>query len=641
MPNTLPAFFLTHASKRPEEPAIREKKYGIWQTWSWRQAALDVRHMSLGLATLGLAANQNIVTIGGNRPFLYMTFIAAEVLSAIPVPLYHDATVEELKPIIAEVEAFYAYAENQEQLDKLLLIREEFASEGIICLSHIIYDDPRGLENYEDPGLISLAELRKRGEQFHALHPEYFDIALKDIKPSNVAVISYTSGTTSMPKGVCISHKAWIRAASGYAEVNSYTYSDEALCYLPPAWGGDFLWSVALWLVTGYTINCPESPSTIQIDMREIGPTLYIGAPHFFEKLATQVHVRMEDASRAKRWLYAASMKSAGRVGDSILSGRRTKFRDRLMYRMANTFVFAPLKNTLGLSRIRVAYTGGAALSPELFNFYRSIGINLKQLYGQTENCAYVCAQRDGDVRLDTVGPPLPGVELKIASNGEVLVRGDFLFEKYYKNPEATEKALDDEGYLHTDDVGVIDKTGHLRIVDRIEDVGQLTSGKIFIPNYLENKLKFFPYIKEAVAIGNNRDYVCALINIDLDVVGSWAESRNIPYAGYIDLATNSKVLELIHDCVTRVNGNLAAEEGMEEMRVNRFVVLHKELDPDDNELTRTRKVRRRFILEKYQVLIDALYSNKAEQYIETEVKFEDGRSGKIAATLTLKNIDD
>lgn len=638
MPDTLPVRLLSHARQRPDEPALREKKYGIWQTWTWLQAAQDLRRMSLGLAALGMTADQNVAVIGSNRPYLYLTFIAVESLSGIPVPLYHDAIVGELKPIVAEIEARYAYAEDQEQLDKLLLIREELAGEGVICLEHIIYDDPRGIANYKDAGLISLDELKRLGDQFDKEHPTYFDSAIERTSPSAVALISYTSGTTSRPKGVCTTHESWIVAASGYADLNSFTSADKLLCYQPPGWAGDFLCSIALWLVTGCTINCPESLATVPIDMRDIGPTLFLGSPHSYEKLATQIHVRIEDASWMKRQLYNHFIKFARGLGDAILTGRHVGISNRLIYGLGNLLVYAPLKNTMGFSDIRVAYSGGAAFSPDLFNFYRSIGINLKQLYGQTETCAYVCSQRDGDVRLDTVGPPLPGVELKIAENGEVLARGKFLFKEYYKRPDATAKAFDAEGYLHTDDAGLIDSKGHLRIIDRVEDVGKLNDGSIFAPNYLENKLKFYPEIKGVVSFGNKRDCACAFINIDLDVVGNWAERQGIPYAGYVDLATNTKVLELIRDRVTQANKELVTEEGMAGMQVARFVILNKELDADDNELTRTNKVRRRFIAEKYKVLVDALYSDKTEQFLETEVKFENGRVGKISASLKIVN---
>jgi len=371
-------------------------------------------------------------------------------------------------------------------------------------------------------------------------------------------------------------------------------------------------------------------------DMREIGPSYYFGPPRTFEGLLTAVSIRMEDAAAPKRWLYAKFMALAQRVGADILNGAKVGLGDRLLYGLGDLLVYGPLRNVLGMSRIRVAYTAGAAIGPDLFRFYRSIGVNLKQFYGQTETCAYVCLQQDGKVKLQTVGSAAPGIELRIAPDGEVLVRGVSVLQGYYKRPDATAEVLDAEGYFHTGDAGVIDAEGHLRIIDRAKDVGKLSNGAMFAPNYIENKLKFFPQIKEAVCFGNGREQVCAAINIDFEAVGNWAERRGLPYGGYVDLAGKPEVLQLVAECVEKVNADLAAEEGMADTQIARFLVLHKELDPDDDELTRTRKVRRGFIAEKYRVLVDALYGGKTEQYIETQVKFEDGRTGVVNATLKI-----
>jgi long-chain acyl-CoA synthetase len=474
------------------------------------------------------------------------------------------------------------------------------------------------------------------GRRFDQQHPDYFEQAIARIKPEDTAIILYTSGTTSRPKGMCQTHRAYIAAAEGGVAIDRLTGQDNVLSYLPPAWAGDFLFSVAQWLVAGFTINCPESAETVAIDMREIGPSYYFAPPRVFEGMLTSVSIRMEDAARVKQWMHETFMRVARRVGADILVGKPVAFGDRLLYGLGHVLVYGPLKNAMGLSRIRVAYTAGAAIGPDLFRFFRSIGVNLKQLYGQTETCAYVCIQKDGDVKLDTVGQAAPGVELKIAESGEVLVRSRSLLTEYYKRPEATAEVLDAEGYFHTGDAGVIDSDGHLRIIDRAKDVGRLTSGAMFAPNYIENKLKFFPQIKEAVCFGDARDRVCAFLNIDFDAVGNWAERKGLPYAGYVDLAGKPDVLAMMKECVEKVNAELAGEEGMEATQIARFLVLHKELDPDDDELTRTRKVRRGFVAEKYGVLLDALYGGRAEQFIETAVKFEDGRSGTVSATLKI-----
>ena len=411
---------------------------------------------------------------------------------------------------------------------------------------------------------------------------------------------------------------------------------DNILSYLPMAWVGDHLFSYAQWLVAGFTINCPESGDTVMTDLREIGPTYYFAPPRVFENLLTQVMIRMEDASAIKRGLFRYFTDVARRCGSSILDRKPVAVSDRLLYALGNVLVYAPLRNVLGMSRIRVAYTAGAAIGPDLFRFYRSIGINLKQLYGSTETCAYVCLQPDGGVKFDTVGQPAPGVEIKIAEGGEVMVRGPMLLKEYYKRPDATAESIDGDGFFHTGDAGLIDDSGQLKIIDRAKDVGKMNGGAMFAPNYIENKLKFFPHIKEAVAFGNGRDRVCAFINIDMGSVGNWAERRGIAYSGYTDLAQREEVYQLICECVEKANAELSHDAMLCDSQVHRFLILHKELDPDDDELTRTRKVRRGFIAEKYQVLIDALYSGKTSQFIETQVKFEDGRSGKVSADLRI-----
>jgi len=629
--DTFPRLLLHHARVRPNHPATREKDLGIWQTWTWAEVAAEVRSLACGLAAQGFRRGMHLAIIGDNRPRLYWSMLAAEALGGVPVPMYQDAPAAEFVYVLNDAGIEYAVVEDQEQVDKLLEAKPRVAT-----LAHIYYDDPRGLRNYE--GVTSFARLQEIGREFDRAHPSFFDEEVAKGKSSDVSGMLYTSGTTGKPKGVCQTHGAFIAAAKGGAEFDRLTASDSILSYLPMAWVGDHLFSYAQWLWCGFTINCPESGDTVMTDLREIGPTYYFAPPRVFENLLTQVMIRMEDAGRVKQWLFRHFTDVARRCGAQILDGKPVGALDRLQYALGDVLVYGPLRNVLGMSRIRVAYTAGAAIGPDLFRFYRSIGINLKQLYGQTETCAYVCLQPDGGVRFDTVGVAAPGVELKLADNGEVLVRGPMLLKEYYNRPDATAESIDAAGYFHTGDAGVIDSGGQLKIIDRAKDVGKLAGGSMFAPNYLENKLKFFPHIKEAVAFGAGRDEVCAFVNIDVGSVGNWAERRGLAYSGYTDLAAKPEVYALIRECVEKANAELATEGDLAASQIRRFLILHKELDPDDDELTRTRKVRRGFVGEKYGVLIDALYSGKARQHIETEVKFEDGRRGMVAADLAIED---
>jgi long-chain acyl-CoA synthetase len=628
--DTFPRLLQAHAHQRPHAPSAREKSLGIWQTWTWSEVEQQVRWMACGLASLGFKPGQNLAIIGDNRPRLYWAFTAAQCLRGVPVPMYQDAVAQEMAFVLDNAEVDFAIVEDQEQVDKLLEARET-----VPRLSHIIYEDPRGLRHYQQPGLMSYDELIALGQQFEAEHPDFFAASVAAGRPDDVSVMLYTSGTTGKPKGVCQTHSSFIGSARGGVQFDRLGPDDQVLSYLPMAWVGDHLFSFAQALVAGFTVNCPESAETVLTDLREIGSTYYFAPPRVFESMLTQVMIRMEDAAVPKRWLFHHFMDVARKYGAEVLSGHPVGFSAKFQYWLGNLLVYGPLRNVLGLSRVRVAYTAGAAIGPDLFRFYRSIGVNLKQLYGQTETCAYVCLQPDGDVKLETVGVAAPGVEMKLGDNGEVLVRGVGVLKEYYKRPDATAEVIDPEGYFHTGDAGVIDADGHLRIIDRAKDVGKMAGGAMYAPNYLENKLKFFPQIKEAVCFGQGQDIVCAFINIDFDAVANWAERRNLAFAGYVDLAGKAEVLELIAQCIAKVNADLVAEN-LPETQIARFLVLHKELDPDDDELTRTGKVRRGFISEKYQVLVDALYEGKSEQFIETRVKFEDGRTGSISATLKI-----
>ena len=629
---------LEHAKARPDAPALRVKEYGIWQTTTWADLEKLVRQLACGLAQAGLRRGQHMVVIGENRPRLYASMLAAQALGAVPIPLYQDAAGTEFLFPINNAEVGFAVVEDQEQADKLIELRPQCPQ-----LSHLWYDDPRGLRNYSEPGLAALDALIEAGRLHDQANPGFFDAEVLKTAPGDVAAMFFTSGTTGNPKGVVHTHFTLLDRAKAGADFDHLTSAEEVLAYMPPAWIGQNIFSYAQWLACGYVVNCPESAATVTIDLKEIGPTYYFAPPRIFEGLLTSVMIRMEDAGAFKRGLFHHFMEVAKRVGPSRMDGKTLSLGDRISYALGDLMIFGPLRNTLGFSRVRVAYTAGEAIGPDLFTFYRSIGINLKQLYGSTETAVFVCLQPDHEAKADTVGVPIDGVQIRVAENGEILVKSPGLLKEYYKNPAATAEVLTAEGWYHTGDAGFLDAGGHLKIIDRAKDVGRIqggaNDGAMFAPKYVENKLKFFPYIKEAVAFGDGRAKVCAFINIDMEAVGNWAEKRNLPYGGYTDLAGKPEVRELVRECVEKVNVDLAADERLAGSQISRFLILHKELDADDGELTRTRKVRRGYIGEKYQVLVDALYAGKAEQFIETAVKFEDGRSGSVSATLKLVEV--
>jgi long-chain acyl-CoA synthetase len=637
MQTTFPKLMLTHAAQRPLAAAMREKEYGIWQAHTWADMATQVQRIACGLHLLGLQRGQHMVVIGANRPWLYASMLAVQALGAIAVPLYQDAVGGECVFPINNAEVQLALVEDQEQVDKLLEIRQQCP-----LLKNIIYSDPRGLRSYAESGLQSLDMLIENGAAFATKNSEFFKDEVAKGEPDDVAAMFFTSGTTGNPKGVVHSHRTLLDRAQAGAEFDHLTSQEEVLAYLPPAWIGQNIFSYAQWLCCGYVVNCPENPGTVTIDLKEVGPTYYFAPPRVFEGMLTTVMIRMEDASKLKRDVFKYFMDVAKRIGPQRMDGKTLGLMDKLIYWLGDLTVFGPLRNTLGFSRVRVAYTAGEAIGPDLFTFYRSIGINLKQLYGSTETAVFVCLQPDHEARADTVGVPIRGVEIKLANNGEILVKSAGLLKEYYKNPKATAEVLTADGWYHTSDAGFLDSQGHLKIIDRVKDVGRIkggaNDGAMFAPKYVENKLKFFPFIKEAVAYGDGRDRVCVMVNIDMEAAGNWAERRNLPYAGYTDLAQKPEVYALIKDCVEQVNADLAADKLLAGSQISRFLVLHKELDADDGELTRTNKVRRGFISDKYQPLVDALYAGKTEQFIETVVKFEDGRTGQVSATLKLSD---
>ncbi len=637
MQTTFPRLLLKHAAERPGDAAMRETESGTRPAHSWPSMATLVQHIASGLHQAGPQRGEHMVVIGANRPRLYACMLAVQSLGAVPIPLYQDAVGAECVFPINNADVRFALVEDQEQVDKLLEIRDRCPQ-----LSHIVFDDPRGLRNYSEPGLGPLDALIEAGKALTASQPGFFQGEIDKTSPDDVAAMFFTSGTTGNPKGVVHTHNTLLDRAQAGAEFDKLSARDEVLAYLPPAWIGQNIFSYAQWLCCGYVVNCPESASTVTIDLKEIGPTYYFAPPRVFEGLLTSVMIRMEDAGALKRKMFHAFMDVARKTGPALMNGEPVGLLSKLAYAVGNLMVYGPLRNNLGFSRVRVAYTAGEAIGPDLFTFYRSIGINLKQLYGSTETAVFVCLQPDDQARADTVGVPCRGVEIRVADNGEILVKSAGLLKEYYKNPAATAEVLTADGWYHTSDAGFLDAHGHLKIIDRVKDVGRIkggdNDGAMFAPKYVENKLKFFPYIKEVVAYGDGRAKVCVFINIDFDAVGNWAERRNLAYAGYTDLAQKPEVYQLIKECVEKVNADLSVDALLAGSQVSRFLVLHKELDADDGELTRTNKVRRGFIADKYLPLIDALYGGKTEQFIETVVKFEDGRSGSVSATLKISD---
>ena len=626
--DTFPKLLMHHAQVRADLPAIREKDLGIWQTWTWKRFADEVRALAAGLAAEGFKRGEHFALVGDNRPRIYAMVCAVQCLGGIPVPLYQDAVAGELVFPIQNAEIAFALAEDQEQVDKLLEIMPQCPS-----LKRIYYDDARGMRHYSQRQLLAYDKLLELGKDSSLVDRE-----IDKGSGADTAAMFFTSGTTGVPKGVVLTHASLIDRARVVADLEKLSDHDVVLAFMPPAWIGQNIFSYAQPLVVGYCICCPESAETVVSDMREIAPTYYFAPPRIFEALLTQVSVRMEDAGRLKRWLYRKFMGVAKRVGTSILEGKPVSFGDRLLYNIGDLTVYGPLRNVLGMSNVRIAYTGGEAIGPDLFAFYRSLGINLKQLYGSTETSVFVCVQPDGQVKSDTVGPAVPGVELKFTPERELLIRSPGLFKEYYKNPQATAEAKDAEGWFHTGDAGYIDQDGHVRIIDRAKDVGRLADGTLFAPKYLENKLKFFPYIKEAVAFGAERDRASAFVNIDMEAVANWAEKRNLSFSGYTDLAQQDAVYELIGQCVEQVNADLAREPELANSQIHRFIILHKELEADDGELTRTRKVRRRYISEKYGSLVEALYAGRDSVHVEAQVRYEDGRTGTYSADLKIRD---
>ena len=632
--DTFPKLARANAARMPDRVAIREKDYGIWQSSTWSDYLAQARAIALGLASLGFRRGDKVAIVGDNRPELYWAVLATQALGGIPVPLYQDAIEKEMEYIIDHAEARFAIVEDQEQVDKLLALRARCPR-----LETIVYDDPRGLRSYGEACLMSLAELREAGHKFEVGHPTSFDDEVAKGRGEDVAIICYTSGTTGVPKGAMLSHRNLIVTARNAAEAEGLRADEEILSYLPMAWVGDHVFSYAQAILVGFTINCPESAATVLQDLREIGPTYFFAPPRIWESLLTNVMVRIEDCAWLKRKIVGFFLDLAQERERSRLTGRPVaRWRDWL-YPLGRLLVYGPLRDNLGMRRVRRAYTAGEAIGPEIFVFFRALGVNVKQIYGMTEASVFLTIQRDGDVRLGTVGSPIRGVELRISPEGEVLYRSPGVFQGYEKNDGATRETLVGDGWVRSGDAGFLDGDGHLVITDRAKDVTRLAGGTLFAPKYLENKLKFSPFVKEAVCIGQDRPYVTALVNIDLTAVGNWAERRNIAYTSYTDLAQKPEVYELVAQEVTRMNRSLAKDAVLRGAQIRRFLILHKELDPDDEEITRTRKVRRGHIARKYAALIDALYGDRDHVEVEAKVTYEDGRTGTVRADVRIREV--
>ncbi len=623
---TLPQFLLRHARTRPQDPAIREKEKGIWQEWTWKDYLDHVRWIALGLIKLGFERGDKLAIISDNRPAVYWTMVAAQTAGGVPLGLYQDAIAKEVQYVIDHSDAKFVLAEDQEQVDKLLELKS-----GIPKLRKIIYDDPKGMRHYTDPLLMSLEELEKLGQALDRERPGLFDELVSRGRSEDVALLAYTSGTTGFPKGAMISQFNLVKAIEGLREIEHYSPRDQVLAYLPPAWVGDTFWSLAGALIVGQTVNCPERPETVMENLREIGPDVFVAPPRIWENLVSLVQVKMEDASLLKRWIYRRLMPVGEAVARLRMEKQQVPLRLRVLGALAEFFVFGPLRDHLGLRRMRYAYTGGAPLGPEIFLFFRTIGINLKQVYGQTEISGVSFVQRNGDIKLGTVGRPFPNTEVRLTESGEVVCKSPCVFLGYYKNPEATAEVLKD-GWLYSGDAAMFDPDGHLIVIDRAKDVTSLASGTKFAPQYIENKLKFSPYIKEAVTIGQDRPYVAAMINIDMENVGKWAERRGIAYTTYTDLAQKPPVYDLIGREVERVNRDLP-----EATRIRKYLLLHKELDPDDEEVTRTRKVRRKFVAQKYAPIIEALFTDAEVVPVTSVITYQDGRKATIQTELAIR----
>ena len=628
---TLPRLMIRNAQTMSERPAFREKNRGIWQTYSWARYHQEVRDFALGLAAHGFRRGDKVSVIGDNRPRLYWAQLAAQSLGGVAVPVYQDSIATELAHVLNHAEISVVVAEDQEQVDKILSL-----SDRLHDLKLVIYDDPRGMRHYATPLLKSFDEIQASGREFGASHPGYVEAEIDKGAPDDLALLNYTSGTTGNPKGVMLTYANLLSSADALVVAEHFSPNDEILCYLPMAWIGDSLLSLVLTLLVGFVANCPESPETVQRDLRELGPTIVIAPPRIWENLLTSLRVRSADASPLKRKLFAFFQRQAERAEQLRSENQSWSPTMRLGSALGELLVYAPVRDQLGFRRARLVYTGGAPLGSDTFRFFRSFGVNLKQVWGSTELSGLATLQPDGEASPETVGPVLTGMELRISEDGEVLIKSPGVFQGYYKQPEATTDALTADGWYRTGDSGYLDPRGHLVIVDRAKDVGKLEDGTSFAPQFVENKLKFSPFISEAIVFGHQRPFVAAIVAIDLGTVGSWAERRNLAYTSFQDLSAKPEVRELIRNEIRQSNASLP-----EASRIGRFMLLNKEFDPDDNEITRTRKIRRRFVAEKYTAVVEALYSEARHVDLATEITYEDGRKATLNSTIAIDDIEE
>ena len=631
MNDTLPVLLRRNAQQMADRPAIREKDLGVWQTWNWRDYFAHVRDFAAGLAAEGFQRGDRLGVIGDNRPRLYAAQLAAHALGGIAVPAYQDSIASELAYVLDHAGVSVIVVEDQEQADKILSLRDSLPS-----LRRLIYDDPRGMTQYRDPLLVAFPTVEAEGRASLQSDPALVDRAIDASQADDVALIAYTSGTTGAPKGAMIHHRAMIAAATNFARIEGIVAGDEWLSYLPMAWVGDSAVSLALTLITGLTISCPESPETVRRDLRELGPTGMIGPPRIWENMLSELTVRAADATPLKRVIFERFRSLAEHHELLRSEGTTVPFALKLGRALGEFLVYRPVRDQLGLVRTRACYTGGAPLGADTFRFFRGFGVNLKQIYGATEVSALLACQPDGEANPNSVGRPLPDVEVRIADDGEVQARAPGMFAGYYRQEEATHGTFTADGWLRMGDAGFFDTRGHLVVIDRARDVGKLASGEPFAPQFIENKLKFSPFVREAVAFGNARPFVAAMIAIDLATVGNWAERHGLTYTSYMDLAARPEIAELIAGELTKANATLP-----EGQRVRRFLLLSKEFDADDAEMTRTRKVRRGFVAEKYATAIEAFYSGAASVETTLEITYEDGRKGLVRGSMMIHEVPD
>jgi long-chain acyl-CoA synthetase len=628
---TIPKLFCQQARRYGKDRvAMREKEFGIWRPITWQEYFETVKYIALGLIKLGLKEGDKVAMIGDNRPEGLMAEMAALCARGVGVWLFQDCLMDEVRYIVDHSDAKFLVGEGQEEVDKALSIMKDCPK-----LKKIIFDDPKGLRHYQQDCLISLKEVGQLGRELEKEKPELFDALIQKGHGEEIALLFYTSGTTALPKGALLSHHNMLSMGQHLMEIDPCQETDDYVSYLPFAWIGEQMMSISCGLQIGYTLNFPESPETSQENIREIGPHVMFAPPRMYEQMTRTVQVKYLDASWLKRMFFKFATWVGYHYADLKFSKKGVPPHWQLLHAIAYATVQKKLKDHLGMSRVRNAYTGGAAMGPDHFRFFHSLGVNLKQIYGQTEVAGISVVHRSGDIKFDTVGHPIPGTEVRINDDGEILTRSPSVFKGYYKNPEATSKTLKD-GWLYSGDKGFLDDDGHLVVFDRTKDVFTLKDGRPFAPQYLETRLKFSPYIKDAWVIGDRRDYLSAVMCIDYSVVSNWADQRKLNYTSYQELSQMPQVYELVEKQIRQANKDLP-----DVAKIRKFTNLYKEFDADDDELTRTRKLRRAFVEKRYKEIVEALYSQKDSVHIDTLIKYEDGRQAHIVTDMRIIRIGD